>query len=148
EEHPAVHAVQAADLEKMIGHVAEPVVAEEPAVAGVEQAEQGESPGAAVAEEVPTVAEPPKRAAVAAWVSTPPPHPWGAEAQQANRLASAWDTGLTAPVHSESGAHAESIARADVSFESGGAPDEIEVVPGANSEIVAAAAETVREETS
>jgi CheY-like chemotaxis protein len=148
EEHPAVHAVQAADLEKMIGHVAEPVVAEEPAVAAVEQAEQVESPEAAIAEEMPTVAEPPKRSAIDSWFSTPPPNPWEAEAQQANRLASAWDTGLTAPVHSESSVQAESIARADVSFESGGAPDEIEVVPGANSEIVAAAAEMVREETS
>jgi len=144
EERPAV---QAADLEKMIGHVADPVAAEEPAMAA-EQAEQVETHEAAVAEEMPTVAEPTKRSAIDSWFSTPPPNPWEAEAQQANRLASAWDTGLTAAVHSESSVHAENSVRGDVSFESGGAPDEIEVVPGVNSEIVAAAAETVREEAS
>jgi CheY-like chemotaxis protein len=148
EEHPTVHAVQAADLEKMIGHVAEPLVADEPAVAAAEPGEQVESLKAAVAEKMPTIAEPPTRSAIDSWFSTPPPNPWEAEAQQANRLASAWDTGLKAPVHSESSVHTESSARGDVSFESGGAPDEIEVVPGVNSEIVAAAAETVREETS
>ena len=145
EEHPGidgVHAVQAADLEKMIGHVAEPEVAVDPAVAEAESAEQVAAPEPAAAEEAPGVAEPPKRSAVDSWFSTPPPNPWEAEAQQANRLATAWDTGLTVAVQSES------AARGDVSFESGGAPDEIEVVPGANSEIVAAAAETVREETS
>ncbi|HXT77818.1 MAG TPA: response regulator [Candidatus Eisenbacteria bacterium] len=137
EEHPAVHA---ADLEKMIGHVAEPVAAEKPAPA--EQAEHVASPADAVVEEAPVVAEPAKNSGLNSWFSTPPPNPWEAEAQKANRLASAWDTGLASPTHSDSG------ARGDVSFESAGAPDEIEVVPGANSEIVAAAAETVREETS
>src|SRR5262249_17904545 len=121
EEHPTVHA---ADLEEMIGHVAEPAVAGKPAP--TEQAEHVESPAGATVEEVPAIEEPAKKSALDTWFSTPPPNPWEDEAQKANRLASTWDTGLAAATHSDTG------ARGDVSFESAGAPDEIEVVPGAN----------------
>jgi len=141
EEHPTVHA---ADLEKLIGHVTQRVVAEDPAPASTDQVEHVEQEAAAdsVVEEVPAVAEAPKRSAIDSWFSTPPPNPWEAEARKANQLASAWDTGLAAPTHADTG------TRGDVAFESSGAPDEIEVVAGADSQIVAAATETVREESS
>jgi CheY-like chemotaxis protein len=116
QERPTVHA---GDLEKMVGHVSEPVAVETPAVL-----------------------EPAKQSAVDSWFSTPPPNPWEAEAQKVNRLASGWDSGLA------SRSQSETSARGDVSFEPTSAPDEIEVVSGANSEIVAAAAETVREQAS
>jgi hypothetical protein len=136
EEHPTPHA---ADLEKMVGHV-EPVVAEEPAP--VEQVAPVEASTPFVNQESVLVVEPQKSSPVDSWFSTPPPNPWEAEAQKVNRLASAWDSTVAVP------AHGDSSARGDVSFEPGSAPDEIEVVTGANSEVVAAAAETVREEAS
>jgi CheY-like chemotaxis protein len=159
EEQPAAHR----DLEQMIGHAAESLVTESmPAVTLPEVPEDAEPVGmaaehaaaiveegpaslaeessAAVVEEPPTVLAAPKVSTADSWFSTPP-NPWEAEAQKASQLASAWDTVATAPVVTES-------IRGDVSFGVTSAPDEIEVVSGANSEIAAAAAETVREEAS
>ena len=125
----------------MIGHVAEPVAAEVPAPAEASGA-CGLSRHRQPSRKYRWPRSQLKNSGLNSWFSTPPPNPWEAEAQKANRLASAWDTGLASPTQSDTG------ARGDVSFESAGAPDEIEVVSGANSEIVAAAAETVRQETS
>jgi CheY-like chemotaxis protein len=153
EEHPTVNP---ADLEKLIGQSAEPVAASEPVMA--EQSFVDESPAftpeqkqvevdspaipepAAVAQEAQTTVEPAKTSETSSWFSTPPPNPWEDEAHKASRLASTWDsTEATSPASVRG-------ARGDVSFEPTTAPDEIEVVPGANSEVAAAAAETVREE--
>jgi CheY-like chemotaxis protein len=160
EEQPSAHR---SDLEQMIGQAPESLVTgstpavvvpeapedAEPVVTAAEHAEAvvEESPTSLVVErpaeivhELPTVLAAQKLSTADSWFSTPP-NPWEAEAQKASQLASSWETVATAPVVNES-------IRGDVSFGATSAPDEIEVVSGANSEIAAAAAETVREEAS
>lgn len=153
EEHPAVHP---ADLERLIGHspesdlasasvseppativVDEPVGAEPPAFVPDEARHEADSEKEAAHATV----EPPKRSEADSWFSTPPPNPWEAEAQKVSHMASTWHSQVAPPVN-------EGGVRGDVSFEPTTAPDEIEVVSGPNSQFVAAAAETVREEAS
>jgi CheY-like chemotaxis protein len=152
EEHPTVNP---ADLEKLVGHASEPVAAPEPVTAGEsfvdeapafvteqKQVDADSHFGAAPEAEAQTTVESPNTSETSSWLSTPPPNPWEAEAHKASRLASTWDSTEAASPASMS------APRGDVSFETTTAPDEIEVVPGVNSEVAAAAAETVREEAS
>jgi CheY-like chemotaxis protein len=136
-EHPAV---PHADLEQMVSTVSEPLVAPEsepsPPVPDAESS-QTMPPGEAALGPV----ESPTPRAADSWFSTPPPNPWETEAHRVNRLASAWDTAVVSQT-------SDTPAHGIVSFESATAPDEIEVVSGANSQVAAAAAETVREEAS
>ncbi len=129
--------VQAAELERMVGHAAEPTVTEEPVASERENAP--DSSPVVVATESSAV-ETPRPSTASSWFSTPP-NPWETEAQKASQLASTWDAAVAAPI-------SETNTRGDVSFESTTAPDEIEVVSGngVSSAIPAAAVETVREE--
>ena len=135
-DNPVVHV---ADLERMVGHVSEPSVAEE-TVAAERENPPDSSPAVVAADSATVEAQIPNT--TSSWFSTPP-SPWEVEAQKASQLASTWDALVALPSR-------ETHTRGDVSFEPSTVPDEIEIVSGngLSSGVPAAALGTAREQAS